>query len=90
MVLALRPGGTSIIATFAVDGPASCGGLRVARYSPETLTAAIGPAFQRVRGFGGIHVTPAGVEQRRTFALFCLSNSHPRTPGRECPRAPHA
>lgn len=34
---ALRPHGTLIIATFADDGPPSCSGLPVARYSPAQL-----------------------------------------------------
>ena len=36
---ALRPGGSAIMATFALDGPTRCSGLDVVRYSPESLAA---------------------------------------------------
>lgn len=75
MTRALRPGGTVIIATFAVDGPARCSGLEVARYSPESLAEVLGPAFRLVRGFGDVHVTPAGGEQRFTWAVFSFGDA---------------
>ena len=67
---ALRPGGTLLMATFASDGPARCSGLEVARYSPDGLARELGDAFALVRGFGDVHRTPAGVEQRFTVAVF--------------------
>ena len=67
---ALRPGGTLIIATFASDGPTRCSGLEVARYSPERLATEVGDAFTLLRGFGDVHRTPTGAEQRFTYAVF--------------------
>lgn len=67
---ALRPGGTLIIATFAADGPLRCSGLDVARYSPQELARELGDAFTLVRGFGDVHRTPSGGEQRFTYAVF--------------------
>jgi 2-polyprenyl-3-methyl-5-hydroxy-6-metoxy-1,4-benzoquinol methylase len=67
---ALRPGGALVVATFAADGPAWCSGLEVARYSPEALAAAFGDRFAFVRGFGDVHRTPSGAEQRFTFAVL--------------------
>jgi hypothetical protein len=42
----LKPNGSAIIATFALDGPQTCSGLAVARYSSETLAAELGETFQ--------------------------------------------
>jgi SAM-dependent methyltransferase len=67
---ALRPGGTALLATFAPDGPTRCSGLEVARYTPEGLAAQLGDAFALVRGFGDLHHTPAGREQRFSVAVL--------------------
>ncbi|HEY0969712.1 MAG TPA: class I SAM-dependent methyltransferase [Gemmatimonadales bacterium] len=67
---AVRPGGRLMIATFAADGPTRCSGLEVARYSPEELARELGDAFELERGFGDVHVTPAGKEQRFTVAVL--------------------
>jgi hypothetical protein len=45
----LKATGAAIIATFAPDGPAKCGALPVARYSPETLAAELGSEFEACR-----------------------------------------
>jgi len=67
---ALEPGGTAIIASFALDGPERCSGLPVQRYAPETLAAELGPAF-RLKGFRREeHRTPAGKIQRFQYSLF--------------------
>ncbi len=42
---ALKPGGTLLLATFAEDGPTTCSGLPVVRYSPERLQETLGTAF---------------------------------------------
>jgi hypothetical protein len=39
----LAPNGHAIIATFGPDGPTSCSGLPVARYSAEELAEAFSP-----------------------------------------------
>lgn len=67
---AVRPGGTLIVATFALDGPARCSGLDVARYSPAGLAEAFGAAFILRRGFADVHRTPAGQDQRFSYALL--------------------
>jgi SAM-dependent methyltransferase len=59
----LKVNGTAIIATFAPDGPETCSGLPVARYSPETLTAALGEGFELVEARPHRHTTPWGAVQ---------------------------
>ena len=66
----IRPDGTLVMATFALDGPARCSGLDVARYNPEGLAEELGEDFTLERGFGDVHRTPAGAEQRFSFAVM--------------------
>ena len=68
----LRPGGHAVIATFADDGPARCSGLEVARYSPETLGAALGADFEPLATAREQHVPPAGASQSFVYGLFRL------------------
>jgi ubiquinone/menaquinone biosynthesis C-methylase UbiE len=73
---AVRPGGHVLLATFAEDGPTTCSGLPVARYSTEALLNELGGAFQLVESIREQHVTPSGT--RQSF-VYCL-----------CRFAPHA
>ena len=66
----LKPGGSAIIATFALDGPDSCSGLPVARYSPESLAAELGEAFQLVEAAHHTHRTPWGTAQAFQYSRF--------------------
>lgn len=68
--MALRSGGTALVATFAPDGPTRCSGLDVARYTPAGLARELGDAFTLVRGFGHVHRTPDGGEQRFSVAVL--------------------
>jgi SAM-dependent methyltransferase len=63
----VAPGGAVIIGTFAEDGPESCSGLRVARYSGADLCAELGPRFQALVTKREVHVTPTGVLQPFTW-----------------------
>jgi SAM-dependent methyltransferase len=65
----VRPGGYVLVATFAEDGPATCSGLPVVRYSPESLHSEFGPSFRVMASAREDHHTPAGGEQ--SF-LYCL------------------
>lgn len=71
---ALAPGGTAILMTFAEDGPESCSGLPVQRWSPEALAEEmqrLAPGALEAAGQGRFtHVTPAGGEQRFQVSLF--------------------
>lgn len=66
----LTPGGYAIIATFALDGPETCSGLPVARYSPETLQEELGPGFELVESVPWTHTTPWGSSQSFQYSRF--------------------
>lgn len=59
----LKPGGSAVIATFALDGPEKCSGLPVQRYSPERLAEELGPAFELRDARAHVHITPWGSSQ---------------------------
>jgi trans-aconitate methyltransferase len=67
---AVKPGGHAIIATFAPDGPERCSGLPVVRYDAESLSQALGGAFELVETRRHIHVTPRQAQQRFQFSVF--------------------
>src|SRR5688572_3227185 len=66
----VKPHGTAIIATFALDGPEMCSGLPVVRYSPETLTAELGDDFALVETRRHVHTTPRGTTQSFQYVRF--------------------
>lgn len=67
---AVRPGGSAIVATFALDGPERCSGLPVARYDAAGLAAELGDAFTLVDARQHQHVTPLGTTQPFTYAVL--------------------
>ncbi|MDF0599838.1 class I SAM-dependent methyltransferase [Psychromarinibacter sp. C21-152] len=71
---ALDPDGAAILMTFAEDGPETCSGLPVRRYSPDTLAAEVEahlPGRFRLAERGRhVHVTPKG--NRQAFQLSVL------------------
>ncbi len=71
----LKPGGSAIIATFAPDGPESCSGLPVARYSPEQLADELGPAFELRNTRAHVHTTPWGSTQPFQYSRFVYVSS---------------
>jgi 2-polyprenyl-3-methyl-5-hydroxy-6-metoxy-1,4-benzoquinol methylase len=73
MTKLLKPGAHAIIATFALNGPAMCSGLDVVQYSAETLSSAIGDAFQLVDSSTEAHLTPGGFKQNFIYCLFWRS-----------------
>ena len=70
LLQAVKPGGCAIIATFAQDGPATCSGLPVVRYSPDALEAELGPAFRLQEAVRESHVTPFGTTQEFWYSRF--------------------
>ena len=68
--LAVREGGSLIVGTFAEDGPESCSGLPVVRYSAESLAAQFRFHFDLRATESEIHLTPWGSEQRFTWVIM--------------------
>jgi hypothetical protein len=66
----LKPGGTAIVATFALDGPEKCSGLPVVRYSPESLAAELGADLALVDAASHGHTTPWGTTQSFQYCRF--------------------
>lgn len=70
MQRSLALGGYAVISTFGPDGPMRCSGLDVVRYSPESLLAELGPAFQLLDFREEIHRTPGGKNQQFVYCRF--------------------
>lgn len=70
----LQPGGTVVIASFALDGPPDCSGLQVMRYDEESILAELGAQFQLQEARREIHVTPWLSEQRFIYFRLQLQN----------------
>jgi SAM-dependent methyltransferase len=67
---ALKPRGHAVMATFAHDGPASCTGFPVVRFTPDGLCGELGREFRLVESAREEHVTPAGATQAFVYCLF--------------------
>ncbi len=67
---AVKPGGLVIVATFAEDGPTTCSGLPVQRYSASELHGEFGEPFLLLGHEKESHNTPAGNEQKFVYC-FC-------------------
>lgn len=65
----LQPGGRLIVATFGPDGPTTCSGLPIVRYTHPELAAEF-PSYQLVATSGEDHVTPWGSTQQFTAVLL--------------------
>ena len=71
---AVRAGGYVLIATFAEDGPTTCSGLPVARYSAEALRAEFDGGFEFVESVREQHHTPSGSLQPFVYCLCRLGH----------------
>jgi hypothetical protein len=67
---AVKAGGTVIIATFALDGPARCSGLPVCRYDAASLGAELGQGFTLTDTVADPHRTPSGKTQSFIYVGF--------------------
>ncbi len=65
----VRPGGFVVVATFGPDGPLTCSGLPIVRYTHEELAAEF-PGYRLVSTSGEDHVTPWGTTQQFTAILL--------------------
>jgi ubiquinone/menaquinone biosynthesis C-methylase UbiE len=73
-VAALRrtvsPGGSVVMATFAIDGPRTCSGLDVVRYDEQSIVAELGSEFRLQEARRETHTTPWQSEQRFVYFRF--------------------
>ena len=67
---AIRSGGTLVLATFAEDGPTSCSGLPVCRYSADDLADVFARSFSLVGHEREEHPTPSGAVQSFTWVVL--------------------
>lgn len=74
VLLAVKPGGHVIVATFAEDGPEKCSGLPVMRYSADGLHAEFGTPFRLLQQEREEHHTPFGAIQK---FIYCLCRKEP-------------
>ncbi|SCK30583.1 class I SAM-dependent methyltransferase [Streptomyces sp. WMMB 322] len=65
----LRPGGWLVVATFGPDGPTTCSGLPIVRYTHAQLADQF-PGFQLIDTAGEDHLTPWGTSQQFTAVLL--------------------
>lgn len=65
----LQPGGWVVVATFGPDGPTTCSGLPIVRYTHRELAAEF-PGFEPVKTAGEEHLTPWGTSQQFTAILL--------------------
>jgi ubiquinone/menaquinone biosynthesis C-methylase UbiE len=70
----VRPGGHVIVATFAEDGPTSCSGLPVQRYSAAGLHSTFGEGFRLIGSEREMHHTPSGRDQPFVYC-WCRHDS---------------
>ena len=66
----LRVGGSAIVATFAPNGPETCSGLPVQRYSAASLTEALGDGLELQDAVPHLHTTPWGTTQAFQYCRF--------------------
>jgi len=74
---AVAPGGHLVLATFAPDGPTSCSGLPVQRWSADELFEVFGDGFDGVERSSEVHHTPSGGEQSFTWVTLRRSTARP-------------
>lgn len=68
VALAVKPGGTIIVATFGPEGPDMCSGLPTVRYDADALHNEFGARFRLVESTKEVHETPFGTTQQ---FLYC-------------------
>ncbi len=67
---ALVPGGIAVVASFAPDGPSTCSGLPVRRYSGRELAGSFGSGFRLLATRRERHRTPWRAVQPFTYVVL--------------------
>ncbi len=63
-------GGHLVVGTFSEDGPPTCSGLPVSRYSTAALASVFARAFDLVHAADEDHLTPSGTFQHFSWVLL--------------------
>ncbi|HEX7159037.1 MAG TPA: class I SAM-dependent methyltransferase [Edaphobacter sp.] len=66
----LRPKGTVIVSTFAMDGPERCSGLVVSRYNEDVMRQVAGERFEIAASQRESHHTPSGSVQEMMYFVL--------------------
>lgn len=74
---AVEDNGAVVLAAFALDGPPSCSGLPVVRYSADDLVELLGARFECVHAYREEHVTPRGSIQPFTWVAGRMREARP-------------
>lgn len=61
---ATEPGSVAVLGVFGPDGPTTCSGLEVKRWSANDITSFLQPHFTMLHTRLHTHVTPSGAEQQ--------------------------
>jgi SAM-dependent methyltransferase len=67
---ALESGSWLFIGTFSEEGPETCSGLPVKRYTKEALANSFSQSFDCVKSFNMDHITPSGAVQNYSFCYL--------------------
>ena len=67
---ALRPNGHIVVATFGPEGPETCSGLEIVRYTAAGIHDQFGGRFRKVASASEVHRTPWGSEQEFVYC-YC-------------------
>jgi len=67
---ALVPGGHFVLATFGPDGPQTCSGLEIRRYSIDMVEDLLGPGFVLQSQELENHITPMGSKQQFLYSCW--------------------
>jgi SAM-dependent methyltransferase len=68
--LALKPGASLIIASFALGGPEKCSGLDIVQYDNKKMRRVLGDEFELQQEHHEIHITPMNKQQAFVFFHF--------------------
>ncbi len=74
----LTPDGHVIIASFAIDGPLKCSGLKVCRYDAPGISSELGDEFRPLEQMDEAHLTPWNTEQKFSYFRFARKTALPR------------
>ena len=66
----VKPHGHVIMATFALEGPPQCSGLKVERYDSDKLAKELGDSFELIESVDEEHLTPWKAGQKFIYCCF--------------------